>query len=74
MLTWFPRRPEVMVMRRRIQPILAALVLLSATACSDEAQLIDGGEDGGFAFIAMVVMIVILVAILFAMDRFRKDS
>jgi hypothetical protein len=63
-----------MVMRRRLNPALLACLAVFASACTNEAQLIDGGEDGAFAFIAMVVMIVILVALLFAMDRFRKED
>ncbi len=61
-------------MRRKPFMMLSLLLASLSTACTDQAQLIDGGEDGGTAFIAMVVMIVILVAILFAMDRFRNDG
>jgi hypothetical protein len=35
-------------------------------------QLIDASEDGGAAFIAMVVMIVLFVASLFYMDKVRR--
>jgi hypothetical protein len=35
-------------------------------------QLIDASEQGGEAFIAMVVMIVLFVASLFYMDKVRR--
>lgn len=52
---------------------LTALAILVLTGgCSDQAQLIDAGEDGASAFIAMTVMIVLFVIFLFSLDRYRK--
>lgn len=35
-------------------------------------QLIDASKDGGAAFLAMVIMIVLFVLSLFYMDRIRQ--
>lgn len=57
---------------------LACFALLTATALAAMAgpagaqQLIDATEEGGEAFIAFTVMVVIFTFTLFMMDRIRR--
>lgn len=56
----------------RFRHALLAGLLVLLTGC--EGYLIDASTQGGEAFIAFVVMVVLFTISLFAMDRIRRRN
>ena len=62
-------KPLKMIYRSLV--LSAGLVLLMASPVSGQ-QLIDATEEGGEAFVAFTIMVVLFTASLFFLDRIRK--
>lgn len=51
----------------------SALLALVVAGCSDQPELIDAGKDGGTAFIAFTLMVVVFTAFIFSLDKIRRN-